>query len=215
MRFEFCGNVDCPEWVLSEVVQLNKISAIKLKLVLQQILRKILGQAYDQDKLIKICKDQKLSSDDTRCLLALIEFILSQAGKHLISEQSFSKDLLQMGIAIENSNAIVKLYQENQENLVKALRQQTLRVSQINSMSYKVNHIFATSASGIGQSQTTGQLEPLTSVVTLGIDMTEFPNEADKKKTFVKFSAPKDKFLQFSRDMKEALALLENAQTLE
>lgn len=120
-----------------------------------------------------------------------------------------------MGIAIENSNAIVKLYQENQENLVKALRQQTLRVSQINSMSYKVNHIFATSASGIGQSQTTGQLEPLTSVVTLGIDMTEFPNEADKKKTFVKFSAPKDKFLQFSRDMKEALALLENAQTLE
>ena len=45
--------------------------------------------------------------------------------------------------------------------------------------------------------------------------MTEFPNEADKKKTFVKFSAPKDKFLQFSRDMKEALALLENAQTLE
>lgn len=195
MRFEFCGNIDCPEWVLSEVVQLNKISAIKLKLVLQQILRKILGQAYDQDKLIKLCKDQKLSADDTRCLLALIEFILTQAGKHLISEQSFSKDLLQMGIAIENSNAIVKIYQENQENLVKALRQQTLRVSQINSMSYKVNHIFATSASGIGQSQITGQLEPLTSVVTLGIDMTEFPNEADKKKTFVKFSATKDKFL--------------------
>jgi len=20
MRFEFCGNIDCPEWVLSEVV---------------------------------------------------------------------------------------------------------------------------------------------------------------------------------------------------
>ena len=120
-----------------------------------------------------------------------------------------------MGIAIENANAIVKIYQENQDNLVKSLRQQTLRVSQINSMTYKVNHIFATSASGIGQSQTTGTLEPLTSVVTLGIDMTEFPNETDKSKTFVKFSASKDKFLQFSRDMKEALALLEGAQTLE
>ena len=215
MRFEFCGNIDCPEWVLSEVVQLNKISAIKLKLVLQQILRKILGQPYDQEKLIKLCKDQKLSSDDTRCLLDLIEYILTQAGKHLVSEQSFSKDLLQMGIAIENSNAIVKIYQENQENLVKSLRQQTLRVSQINSMSYKVNHIFATSSSGIGQSQTTGTIEPLTSVVTLGIDLTQFPNEADKSKTFVKFSASKDKFLQFSRDMKEALALLEGAQTLE
>jgi hypothetical protein len=72
-----------------------------------------MGQAFDQDKLIKICKDQKLSAEDTKCLLSLIEFILSQAGKHLVSEQSFSKDLLQMGIAIENANAIVKIYQEN------------------------------------------------------------------------------------------------------
>jgi hypothetical protein len=34
MRFEFCGNLDCPEWVLSEVVILNKVSAVKLKLIL-------------------------------------------------------------------------------------------------------------------------------------------------------------------------------------
>jgi len=150
MRFEFCGNIDCPEWVLSEVVQLNKISAIKLKLVLQQILRKIMGQPYDQEKLVKLCKDQKLSSDDTRCLLSLIEFILTQAAKHQVSEQAFSKDLLQMGIAIENANAIVKVYQENLDALVKSLKQQTLRVSQINSMTYKTGHIFASSASGIG-----------------------------------------------------------------
>lgn len=81
-----------------------------------------MGQQYDHDKLIKLCKDQKLSSDDTRCLLALIEYILSQAGKHQVGEQAFSKDLLQMGIAIENANAIVKIYQENLENLVKALK---------------------------------------------------------------------------------------------
>ena len=36
MRFEFCGNIDCPEWVLSEVAILNKMSAIKLKLMLAQ-----------------------------------------------------------------------------------------------------------------------------------------------------------------------------------
>jgi hypothetical protein len=94
MRFEFCGNVDCPEWVLSEVVQLNKISAIKLKLLLMQILRKIMGQQYDHEKLVKLCRDQKLSSEDTRCLLSLVEFILTQAAKHLVAEQAFSKDLL-------------------------------------------------------------------------------------------------------------------------
>ena len=78
-------------------------------------------------------------------------------------------------------------------------------------MTYKINHIFASSASGVGQSVQTGQIEPLNTVVTLGIDMSEFPNHAEKKKTFVKFGASKDKFLQFARDMREALNLLEGA----
>jgi hypothetical protein len=45
--------------------------------------------------------------------------------------------------------------------------------------------------------------------------MTEFPNEAEKNKKFIKFGMSKDKFLQFSRDMKEALALLEGSQSLD
>ena len=49
----------------------------------------------------------------------------------------------------------------------------------------------------------------------MGLDITEFPNEAEKKKTFIKFGMSKDKFLQFSKDMKEALGLLEGAQALE
>ena len=61
-------------------------------------------------------------------------------------------------------------------------------------MSYKVNHIFATSASGIGLNLT-GVLEPLSTVATLGVDITEFPNEVDKNKKFVKFGISKDKFL--------------------
>lgn len=72
---------------------------------------------------MKLCKEQKLNSDETKALLAVIEFILTQAGKHIITEQVFSKDLLQMGIAIENANAIVKLYQENQDSLQKSLKQ--------------------------------------------------------------------------------------------
>ena len=47
MRFEFCGNVDCPEWVLSEVAIVNKMSAIKLKLMLAQFVKKLSGMEYD------------------------------------------------------------------------------------------------------------------------------------------------------------------------
>ena len=87
MRFVFCGNLDCPEWVLSEVVQLNKFSAGKLRQILQQIVKKILGQPFDQEKLIKVCKEQNLNADETKVLLAVLEFVISQAGKHIVTEQ--------------------------------------------------------------------------------------------------------------------------------
>lgn len=55
-----------------------------------------------------------------------------------------------MGIAIENANAIVKAYIDSFESLCKALKSQTLKVSQIKGMQYKLNYIFASSQSGIG-----------------------------------------------------------------
>ena len=215
MRFEFCGNLDCPEWVLSEIVLLNKISAIKLRLILIQIIKKIMGQPYDQDKLIKLCKDQKLSADDTKVFLSVIEFILAQAGKHIVSDQTFSKDLLQLGIAIENANAMVKVYTDNFDNLSRALKAQFFRVSQIQGMQYKVSYLFASSATGQQQNMESGAVEPLDTAITLKIDLNEFNSSEASAKKPIKFGMTKDKFLQFTKDMKEALTLLESATTIE
>ena len=83
MRFEYCGNSDCPEWVLSGIVLVNKMSGVKLKLILSQLCKKIIGASqpggptHDQEKLFKLCRDQKFDPEDTRCLLAILEFILA------------------------------------------------------------------------------------------------------------------------------------------
>ena len=42
----------------------------------------------------------------------MLEFIITNAGKYMVTEQVLSKDLLQIGIAIENANVIVKSYVE-------------------------------------------------------------------------------------------------------
>ena len=76
MKFAFCGNLDCPEWVLSEVAILNRMSAIKLKLLLGQIVKKLTAQAYDQERLSKLCRDQNFDQEESKVLLALIEFFL-------------------------------------------------------------------------------------------------------------------------------------------
>ena len=58
MKFAFCGNLDCPEWVLSEIAILNRMSAIKLKLILGQMGKKLTAQVFDQERLTKLCRDQ-------------------------------------------------------------------------------------------------------------------------------------------------------------
>ena len=57
MRFDFCGNAHCPEWVLAEVALVNKMSAVKLKVMLNQLVKKVTKQPFDQEKLTKLCKD--------------------------------------------------------------------------------------------------------------------------------------------------------------
>lgn len=86
------------------------------------MVKKITGHSYDHEKLLKLCRDQKFDTEETKVCIALVEFLLTQAAKHQVSDKIFSKDLLQMGVAIENANALVKTYGESQELIGKTLK---------------------------------------------------------------------------------------------
>ncbi|KAI2575263.1 COMMD4 isoform 8 [Pan troglodytes] len=47
MRFRFCGDLDCPDWVLAEISTLAKMSSVKLRLLCSQVLKELLGQGID------------------------------------------------------------------------------------------------------------------------------------------------------------------------
>ena len=67
-------------------------------------------------------------------MLALIEFLLVQAVRYVVTDKIFSRDLLQMGVAIENSNALVKMFTEQSDNIARVIRENSLRISQIQGM---------------------------------------------------------------------------------
>lgn len=96
------------------------------------------GQVYDSDKITKLCRDQKFDADETKVLMAVVEFLLRQATKYQVSDKAFSKDLLQMGVAIENANALVKTLSsgEQAEALNRALKHDSLRVSSVVGLQY-------------------------------------------------------------------------------
>ena len=79
-----------------------------------------------------------------------------------------------MGVAIENANALVKAFSEQQEGMARHLRQNSLRVSQIVDMDYSISYVLATSAAGVETSQD-GGCEPLDINVGMNIDIKEFP----------------------------------------
>uniref|UniRef100_A0A8C9GP34 COMM domain-containing protein 4 n=1 Tax=Piliocolobus tephrosceles TaxID=591936 RepID=A0A8C9GP34_9PRIM len=42
-RFRFCGDLDCPDWVLAEISTLAKMSSVKLQLLCSQVVKSTLG----------------------------------------------------------------------------------------------------------------------------------------------------------------------------
>ena len=84
-----------------------------------------------------------------------------------------------MGVAIENANALVKTIAEQQEVLARALKHDSLRISQIAGLQYGLSYIIATSASGTGVAEQ-GGIEPLDMSVNLSIDVLENPKTHPK-----------------------------------
>ncbi|XP_016066043.1 PREDICTED: COMM domain-containing protein 4 isoform X5 [Miniopterus natalensis] len=66
-RFRFCGDLDCPDWVLAEISTLAKISSVKLRLLCSQVLKELLGQGIDYEKVLKLTADARFEHAASLC----------------------------------------------------------------------------------------------------------------------------------------------------
>lgn len=57
MKFQFCGNLSIPEWFLSQLNLLSKLSALKLRKIASNFLSSII----DEDNRTEIVKNPKTS----------------------------------------------------------------------------------------------------------------------------------------------------------
>ncbi|NWR49718.1 COMD4 protein, partial [Regulus satrapa] len=145
-RFRFCGDLDCPDWVLAEISTLAKISSVKLKLICAQVLRDLLGEAIEYDKILKLTSDAKLESGDVKATIAVLSFILSSAAKHNVDSESLSSELQQLGLPkAEHASGLCRSYEEKQSPLQDRLRACSLRLSQLGSVRWRVDYTLSSS----------------------------------------------------------------------
>ena len=124
-----------------------------------------------------------------------------------------------MGVAIDNANEIVKAFTNNHELLVKTMVHQSMRISSLENLDYKISMVMATSASGkkvvTSQDGEEQFQEPLDCEVTLNFKLNEFPhmNNPNCQKN-IKMSTNADKFLMFVSDIEQAIQMMETIKQM-
>lgn len=122
-RFRFCGDLDCPDWVLAEISTLAKI----------------------YEKILKLTADAKFESGDVKATVAVLSFILSSAAKHSVDSDSLSSELQQLGLPREHATSLCRCYEEKQSPLQEHLRACSLRVNRLANVGWRVDYTLSSS----------------------------------------------------------------------
>lgn len=145
MRFRFCGDLDCPDWVLAEISTLAKISSVKMKLLCAQVLKDLLGEGIDYEKIAKLTADAKFESGDIKASVAVLSFILSNAAKYDVDSESLSSELQQLGLPKEHTISLCKSYEDKHTALQDKLRETSLRLGRLEGVSWRVDYTLSSS----------------------------------------------------------------------
>ncbi|OXB82006.1 UNVERIFIED_CONTAM: hypothetical protein H355_004089, partial [Colinus virginianus] len=120
-------------------------SSVKLKLICAQVLRELLGEPIDYEKILKLTSDAKLESGDVKAAIAVLDFILSSAAKHNVDGESLSSELQQLGLPKEHATGLCRSYEEKQSSLQDSLRAGSLRLSRLGAVSWRVDYTLSSS----------------------------------------------------------------------
>eukprot|EP00744_Colponema_vietnamica_P003134 GILI01004844.1.p1 GENE.GILI01004844.1~~GILI01004844.1.p1 ORF type:complete len:183 (-),score=22.89 GILI01004844.1:33-581(-) len=129
MRFKFCGDQDAPDWILAEISVLSKISSIRMKLLCLQVLSHLCGGEMDMEKVKKLTSDT--DTYEMEAAVAALRFILFNSGKFDVDDTILCKELQQLGLPKENSEALAKPYREKKDLLREKLAHATLSLPRV------------------------------------------------------------------------------------
>lgn len=140
MKFRFCGEGDCPDWVLAEINTLSRLSSVKLKALSELVAKSIVNPPFDIDEAVKLFADSKLDKDiDLKTSIACITFALGSAVNFNCDPGLFSSELQQLGLPREHSQAIRKVYTNHSANLAASLRSKSLRIRPLKEVTATAN----------------------------------------------------------------------------
>jgi hypothetical protein len=146
MRFKFCGDLDAPDWLLKEISTLSKISGIKIRLLCNEIIKHLQGSEIEYENIYKHTAGANLEDSDVKAVVASLNFIIFNSAKYNVNGDTVAKELQQLGLPKEHSEAVSKVYLSKKDVLREVLRGQTLKLGQLVTLEWRVDYLISSSS---------------------------------------------------------------------
>ncbi|XP_061773683.1 COMM domain-containing protein 4-like isoform X2 [Nerophis ophidion] len=175
------------------------MSSVKMKLLCVQVLKGLLGEGIDYDKVTKLTADAKFESGDIKASVAVLSFIYSSAAKHDVDSESLSSELQQLGLPKEHTTGLCKSYEEKHTAVQDKLRETSLRLGRLEAVSWRVDYTLSSS-----------ELKEVNEPVVQLKLQTQGAESGSSETTVVSLSA--DKFRVLLSELKQAQTMMNSLQ---
>jgi len=141
MKFKFCGDADCPDWVLAEINNLSKLSSVKLKLLALIVAKGITTGSINVEKAEKLFTESKLDATiDLKASIACITYIITSTMRYNCDHNAMHSELQQLGLPREHSTSLKRIIDEHSVDITEKLRSSSLKVNPLEDVGASVDH---------------------------------------------------------------------------
>eukprot|EP00802_Teleaulax_amphioxeia_P029431 Tamp_31523.p1 GENE.Tamp_31523~~Tamp_31523.p1 ORF type:complete len:205 (-),score=48.90 Tamp_31523:63-677(-) len=128
-RFRCFGDLDAPDWILAEISVLAKVSSVRMKLIVSQVINSIKGQAMDYAKVAKLTADAGLQTSEVKAAVAALQHILQSAAKYNCDDGVLENELQQLGLPKEHTVSLCRPYKDHRDSMRQILAEQTFHLN--------------------------------------------------------------------------------------
>eukprot|EP00944_MAST-04C_sp_MAST-4C-sp1_P000141 g141.t1 len=153
MKFRFCGGLDAPDWLLTEVAIVAKLSSQQVTFLSEQVVRQLMDKSVDFGKLQKILESVKFSRSDVKAALAATNYIFDRATRYSVERKILNTEMQQLGLHENLTEAMLNVYFSRRDALHAVYKEKEFKLDTIKGVDWRVDCI-------LGSSNVAGMAEP-------------------------------------------------------
>jgi len=191
MRFQWTGELDCPDWILAAVGDLSSLSVLKLRSIVLQCSKCLQGQQWDRQKLNSM---QETISVDLDNILSSCLYILESSSRFNCKPARLDEELQLIGLPREHSQTFAQIFSESRKGIQSILLEHRFKLPAASIRSWTFEKAAVAAADN----------QPMTASALLNVELST-KNENNS----LKLSIPHPLMQSLIRDLRTAEKILE------